>query len=75
MVNRWATAGIVVVFLAGAWLIAAPFALRFQHAGAPWTGAALMDVAVGAVLAIAAFAGFFVVLGVRVREIYRSAQR
>lgn len=68
-------AGFVVVFLAGTWLIAAPFVLRFQHAGAPWTGAARMDVVVGAVLAVAAFAGFFVALGVRVKEMYQTAQR
>jgi hypothetical protein len=72
---RSAMAGFVVVFLAGAWLVAAPFVLRFQHAGAPWTGAARMDVVVGAVLAVAAFAGFFVALGVRVREMYQITQR
>lgn len=73
--TRAAMAGLVVVFLAGAWLIAAPFVLRFQHAGAPWTGAARMDVVVGAVLAVAAFAGFFVALGVRVKEMYQTVQR
>ncbi len=72
---RSAIAGFVVVFCAGAWLVAAPFVLRFQHAGAPWTGAARMDVVVGAVLAVAAFAGFFVALGVRVREMYQIARR
>lgn len=72
---RVAMAGLVVVFLAGAWLVAAPFVLRFQHAGAPWTGAARMDVLVGGVLVVAAFTGFFVALGVRVREMYQTAER
>ena len=53
MVGRAAMASLVVIFLTGAWLIAAPFALRFQPAGAPWTGAARMDVLVGAGLAVA----------------------
>jgi len=39
MVNRLALAGIAAIFAAGAWLIAAPFVLRYQPAGAPWTGA------------------------------------
>ena len=54
---RWSTlvvvGGLVVLFLAGAWLVAAPFALRFQHAGTPWTGATRMDMAVGGVLVVA----------------------
>jgi hypothetical protein len=66
-------ASLVIIFLAGAWLIAAPFALRFQHAGAHWTGASRMDVVVGGVLAVAAFAGFFVALSGRVRELYAQA--
>jgi len=65
-------ASLVIIFLTGAWLIAAPFALRFQPAGTPWTGAARMDVLVGAVLAVAAFAGFFVALAGQVREMYAS---
>ena len=40
MVNRIALAGLMVIFAAGAWLVAAPFAVRFQPAGVPWTGAA-----------------------------------
>jgi hypothetical protein len=75
VVNRLAMAGLVVVFLAGAWLVAAPFALRFQHPGAGWTGATRMDMAVGGALAVAAFAGFFVALGGRVREMYAEAAR
>jgi hypothetical protein len=67
--------GLVVLFLTGAWLIAAPFALRFQHAGAIWTGATRMDMMVGGVLAAAAFTGFFVALAGRVREMYAEAAR
>jgi hypothetical protein len=70
MVNRAGMAGLAVIFLTGAWLIAAPFALRFQPSGASWTGGTRVDVAVGAVLLVAAFAGFFVALAGRVRELY-----
>ena len=75
MVSRAVTGGLVMVFLAGCWLIAAPFALRFQPPGASWTSATQMDVAVGAVLAVAGFAGFFLTLYGRVRELYAEADR
>jgi hypothetical protein len=75
VVGRLALGGLVLVFLAGAWLIAAPFALRFQHPGTSWTGATRMDMAVGGALVVAAFAGFFVALGGRVREMYADAAR
>jgi len=73
MVNRLALTGLVIIFVAGAWLVAAPFAVRYQPAGAPWTGAARMDVAVGAVLAAAGLAGFLAGLAGRVRELYAEA--
>ncbi|HZR49826.1 MAG TPA: hypothetical protein VFB06_09940 [Streptosporangiaceae bacterium] len=75
MVNRVAMVALVVVFGAGGWLIAAPFVLRFQPSGAHWTGASRMDVLVGAVLAVAGFAGFFVALAGRVREMYQDSRR
>lgn len=71
--NRAAMAALVVVFAVGGWLIAAPFVLRFQPAGARWTGAARMDVLVGGVLAVAGCTGFLVALGGRVRELYPRA--
>jgi hypothetical protein len=73
MVNRLALAGLAAIFAAGAWLIAAPFVLRYQPAGAPWTGAARLDVAVGATLAAVGFGGFFAALAGRVRELYAQA--
>jgi hypothetical protein len=73
MVNRFALAGLVTIFGAGAWLVAAPFAMRYQPAGAPWTGAARMDVAVGAILAATGLAGFLAGLAGRVRELYAEA--
>jgi hypothetical protein len=75
VVSRLAMAALVVVFGAGAWLIAAPFVLRFQPSGAHWAGASRMDVLVGAILAVAGFAGFFVALGGRVRELYQESRR
>jgi hypothetical protein len=73
MVNRFALAGLGIIFAAGAWLVAAPFAMRYQPAGAPWTGAARMDVAVGAILVAAGLAGFLTGLAGRVRELYAEA--
>jgi uncharacterized membrane protein len=75
MVSRVALAGLAVIFATGAWLVAVPFVLRYQPAGAPWTGAAWLNVAVGAVLAVAGFAGFFTALAGEVRELYAQASR
>ncbi len=75
MVSRVALAGLAVIFATGAWLVAAPFVLRYQPAGAPWTGAARLDVAVGAALAVAGFAGFFTALAGEIRELYVQANR
>ncbi len=73
MVNRLALAGLVIIFATGSWLVAAPFAVRYQPAGAPWTGAARIDVGVGAILAAAGLAGFLAGLAGRVRELYAEA--
>jgi hypothetical protein len=69
-VSKIALGGLLVMAAAGAWLVAAPFVLRYQAAGAPWTGAARMDVAVGSVVTAAGLAGFAAALAGRVRELY-----
>jgi hypothetical protein len=69
-VSRAGSGMLVLIFLAGLWLVVAPFALRFQHPHAGWAGATRADVITGGVLAIAAFAGMFGVLAGRVREMY-----
>jgi len=71
--NRLALAGLAAIFTIGAWLVAAPFVLRYQPAGAPWTGPARLDVVVGAALAAAGFGGFFTAPAGRVRELYAQA--
>jgi hypothetical protein len=70
MVSRAGTGAIAIVFLAGVWLVAAPFALRFQPSHAPWGGATKADVITGGLLATAGFSGLFAVLAGRVREMY-----
>ncbi|HEY6789064.1 MAG TPA: hypothetical protein VI365_17310 [Trebonia sp.] len=71
--SRTGSGVLVLIFLAGLWLVVAPFALRFQHPHAGWAGATRADVITGGVLAIAAFAGMFGVLAGRVREMYADA--
>ncbi|MGH3286274.1 MAG: hypothetical protein ACRDPD_16615 [Streptosporangiaceae bacterium] len=68
--NKVALGGLLAIVAAGAWLIAAPFVVRYQPAGAPWSGPARLDMAVGAIVASAGFAGFFVALAGRVRELH-----
>jgi len=75
VVSRLAMGGLVALFLVGAWLVAAPFALRFQPAGEVWTGATRMDMALGGTLAAVSFAAFFVALGGRIREMYAEGCR
>jgi hypothetical protein len=70
VVNKIALGGLLAMAAAGAWLIAAPFVVRYQPAGAPWSGPAWLDMAVGAIVATAGLAGFFVALAGRVRELY-----
>ena len=74
MISRIAVAGVVAVFAAGAWLVAAPFALGYQHPGAGWTGATRTDVIVGGLLAAAGFAGIFGIIAGRVGELYADAR-
>ena len=74
MVARIGVAGVVCVFAAGLWLVAAPFALGYQHPGAGWTGATRTDVITGGVLAAAGFAGLFAVVAGRVGELYADAR-
>ena len=74
MVSRVGVAGVVAVFAAGLWLVAAPFALGYQHPGAGWTGATRTDVITGGVLAVAGFAGLFAVVAGRVGELYADAR-
>ena len=71
--NKAALAGLAAIFAAGGWLIAAPFVLRYQPAGAPLVTASRLDVETGAVLAAAGFAGFLTALAGRVRELYAQA--
>ena len=70
MVSRVGVAGVVAVFAAGLWLVAAPFALGYQLAGAGWTGATKTDVILGGLLAAAGFAGLFGVTAGRVMQLY-----
>jgi hypothetical protein len=67
-------AGVLAVFAAGAWLVAAPFALGYQLPGVGWSGATKTDVITGALLAVAGFAGLFGVIAGRVVELYADAR-
>jgi hypothetical protein len=72
VVARVGTAGVALVFAAGLWLVAAPFALGYQRAGAGWTGVTRTDVIAGGLLAVAGFAGVFAVIAGRVSELYAN---
>ena len=74
MVTKVGVAGVLAVFAAGIWLVAAPFALGYQAAGVGWTGATKTDVITGGVLALSGFAGLLAVVAGRVVELYADAR-
>jgi hypothetical protein len=74
VVTRIGVVGVALVFAAGLWLVAAPFALGGQHPGAGWTGTTRIDVVTGGVLALAGFTGLFAVVAGRVGELYADAR-
>jgi hypothetical protein len=74
VVSRIGMAGVVAVFAAGGWLVAAPFAVGYQHPGAGWTGATKTDVITGGLLAVAGFTGIFGVIAGRIGELYSDAR-
>jgi hypothetical protein len=74
VVSRVGLGGVIAVLAAGLWLVAAPFAVGYQQAGAGWTGATKTDVIAGALLAVAGFAGLFGVTAGRVTELYADAR-
>src|SRR2546421_8092602 len=58
----WAMAASLIIFLAGGWLILAPFALGYQPYGASWDSQTTNDFVTGipvAVVALVSFAFFF----------------
>jgi hypothetical protein len=74
VVSRLGVAGVAAVFLAGLWLVAAPFVIGYQAPGAGWAGATKTDVIVGGVLAASGFAGIIGVIAGRVGELYADAR-
>jgi hypothetical protein len=70
VVTKIAMGGLLAILAVGAWLITAPFVVHFQRPGAPWTGPARMDVAVGAIVAAAGLVGFFAALAGQIRGLY-----
>jgi hypothetical protein len=73
MVSRAGAGVLAILFLAGLWLVAAPFAVRFQLPHAGWNGATRTDVITGGLLAAAGFGGLLTALAGRVREMYADA--
>ena len=70
----------LIIFLAGGWLILAPFALGYQPYGADWVSQTTNDFAVGipvAVVALVSFALFFLSLlgGLRAAGVLAARQR
>jgi hypothetical protein len=73
---RIATTGLAVLFLAGLWLITAPFALGDQPRTGPWTTPTRTDLITGGILAALSAVGLLIVTAAAVRELYhRTGQQ
>jgi hypothetical protein len=68
---RIATAGLLVLFLAGLWLCAAPFALDDQPRTGPWLIGTRNDLITGGILAIVSTLGLLIATIAAVRKLYR----
>ena len=76
----WGMAASLIIFLAGGWLILAPFALGYQPYGASWDSQTTNDFVTGipvAVVALVSFAFFFLSLlgALRAAGILTAPQR
>ncbi|HUZ03421.1 MAG TPA: hypothetical protein VMU89_24010 [Thermomicrobiaceae bacterium] len=74
--SRLVSPGIVallLVLVAGAWLISAPVAIGFQPTGAAWLTATKNDVAVGGLLVAVALVGVLGFLMLALRDLVRAA--
>ena len=71
--TRAGLAMLALIFLAGLWLVAAPFAVRYQPPHEAWTGITRADVGIGAALAVTGLGGMLAVIAGRVREMYADA--
>ncbi len=76
----WGMAASLIIFLAGGWLILAPFALGYQPYGAGWDSQTTNDFVTGipvAVVALVSFAFFFLSLlgALRAAGILAARQR
>ena len=74
--SRFVSPGIVallLVLVAGAWLIAAPAAIGFQPTGAAWLTATKNDVAVGGFLVVVALVGVLGFLMFALKDLVRAA--
>jgi hypothetical protein len=72
-VTRAGLVMIALIFVAGLWLVAAPFAVGYQPPNAAWTGITRADVGIGSALAVTGFGGMLAVIAGRVREMYADA--
>lgn len=73
--DRLGVAALVVAFLGGLWLMAAPFIVGYQGRSASWTHGTINIFAVGGGVAVLAFAALVVVAGGVLVELSRTAQR
>lgn len=67
--SKLGVAALAALFLGGMWLIAAPFAVGYQPAGADWVTATENDMWVGGIVTAISFAGLVVYAADALREL------
>ncbi|GAA4934528.1 hypothetical protein HD597_010148 [Nonomuraea thailandensis] len=74
MKAKLGVAALVVLFLAGLWLVAAPFAVGYQPRGAEYAEATINDLWVGGGIAALSFAALVVYAADALRELARRGK-
>jgi hypothetical protein len=74
MKAKLGVSALVVLFLAGLWLVAAPFAVGYQPRGAAYVDATINDLWLGGSIAALSFAALVVYAADTLRELARRGK-
>ncbi|GAA3472710.1 hypothetical protein [Nonomuraea roseola] len=69
MKTKLGVAALILLFVGGLWLVAAPFAVGYQPRGDEWTDATINDLWIGGLLAGGAFVTLVVYAADALREL------
>ncbi|MEV4159255.1 hypothetical protein [Nonomuraea dietziae] len=74
MKTKLGVAALILLFVGGLWLVAAPFVVGYQPRGEEWTDATINDLWIGGLLAGGAFVTLVVYAADALRELARRGR-